>query len=161
MRDAFGGVLSLVLVTIFLVIVSGILALIVNYTKAFRMKNIVISAIEQYNGSPGCFGTGTSNANNSCRDKIEKGAAQIGYRPTELSCPTGYEMAYSDAGLFCYKGSDTGTGKTKNYVYSIVTQVDINIPIINKIMGLSIFQVHGDTRPVELIWSKIDKIKKN
>ena len=55
MRDAFGGIVNIVLVAIFLVIVSGILGLVVNYTKAFRMKNTVISAIEQYEGADGCF----------------------------------------------------------------------------------------------------------
>ena len=48
MKDAFGGIVNIVLVAIFLVIISGILGLVVNYTKAFRMKNAVISAIEQY-----------------------------------------------------------------------------------------------------------------
>ena len=61
MRDAFGGIVNIVLVAIFLVIVSGILGLVVNYTKAFRMKNAVISTIEQYEGADSCF---TENGNN-------------------------------------------------------------------------------------------------
>ena len=46
MKDAFGGILNLVLIVVFLLLIEGILGLVVNYSKAFRMKNTVISAIE-------------------------------------------------------------------------------------------------------------------
>ena len=111
MKDAFGGVLSLVLITIFLVIVSGILALLVNYTKAFRMKNVVISTIEQYSGAAGCFKDGSEYG---CSSKIKEEAQKFGYSPTVLRCPEGYDRNYD---LFCSKKSDSTSGKNK--VYSI------------------------------------------
>ena len=43
MRDAFGGVANLVIIVVFLTLVSGYLAFNVNYTKAFRVKNKIIS----------------------------------------------------------------------------------------------------------------------
>lgn len=141
MKDAFGGIVNIVLVAIFLVIISGILGLVVNYTKAFRMKNVVISTIEQYEGASGCF-----DENGGCAQRIIEKSKTFGYHPTELagSCRrNGYESAYD---LFCYKRSDSDSGN--KYVFTIVTQVDIDIPIINKILGLSIFQVHGDTRTI-------------
>lgn len=138
MRDAFGGVLNIFIIAIFLVLVSGILGLTVNYTKAFRMKNFVISAIEEYDGQ-GCFKDGPSG----CKRKIEEKAKSIGYHPVGVNC-RGYEGRVSD--IFCYKENTSGSGNNK--YYSIVTQVDINIPIINKLMGLSFFQVHGDTRVI-------------
>lgn len=140
MKDAFGGIVNIVLVAIFLVIVSGILGLVVNYTKAFRMKNTVISTIEQYEGATGCFGNSSATG---CRERIEERAKDFGYHPTELHCPSDYTKSYD---LFCYKRVESDS--KKNYVYTIITQVDIDIPIINKMMGLSIFQVHGDTRAI-------------
>ncbi|MBO7079365.1 MAG: hypothetical protein J6W64_06100 [Bacilli bacterium] len=142
MKDAFGGIVNIVLVAIFLVIVSGILGVVVNYTKAFRMKNVVISTIEQYEGAEGCFGNTSATG---CQEKIQEKAKSFGYYPTELRCSEldGYKSAYN---LFCYKRVDSDSGK--NYVFTVITQVDINIPIINKLMGLSIFQVHGDTRAI-------------
>mgnify|MGYP003478566091 FL=1 len=140
MKDAFGGIVNIVLVAIFLVIISGILGLVVNYTKAFRMKNTVISLIEQYEGAKGCFGESSAS---SCQEKIEEKAKSFGYHPTELRCPSDYTKSYD---LFCYKRVDSDSGK--NYVFTVITQVDIDIPIINKMMGLSIFQVHGDTRTI-------------
>ena len=140
MKDAFGGIVNIVLVAIFLVIVSGILGLVVNYTKAFRMKNTVISTIEQYEGAEGCFGHSSATG---CKERIEEKAKAFGYHPTELHCPSVYTKSYD---LFCYKRIDSDS--RKNYVFTIITQVDIDIPIINKMMGLSIFQVHGDTRAI-------------
>ncbi len=141
MRDAFGGLLSIIIIAIFLVIVEGILGLVVNYTKAFRMKNAVISNIERYEGL-GCFQAGDTD----CHSKIRESAKSIGYAPlNELHCPNDSEYVKMDD-IYCVKQSNSQSGN--NYVYSIITQVDINIPIINKIMGLSFFQVHGDTRAI-------------
>ena len=143
MKDAFGGILNLVLIVVFLVLVEGILGLVVNYSKAFRMKNVVISAIERYEGY-GCFSDETSGRSD-CRSRIENGARSIGYFPnTNLRCSTGYRMSDN---YFCYRRADSSSGN--HYVYSIVTQVDMNIPIINKILSLDFFQVHGDTRAID------------
>ena len=46
MRDAIGGVVNITIIVTFLVIVSGYLAFNVNYTKAFRVKNKIITTIE-------------------------------------------------------------------------------------------------------------------
>ena len=43
MRDAFGGLMNMVIIVVFLVLVSGYLAFNVNYTKAFRVKNKIIT----------------------------------------------------------------------------------------------------------------------
>ena len=149
MKDAFGGIANIVLVAIFLVIISGILGLVVNYTKAFRMKNAIISAIEQYEGSKGCV----EDAESGCQKLIQNKANSLGYRPSITFCSgEGYQADASS--YFCYRvvPSVKGTeGAQNKYSYTIVTQVDIDIPIINKMMGLSIFQVHGDTRPLS-IW---------
>ena len=50
MRDALGGLVNIVIIVVFLVIVSGYLAFNVNYTKAFRVKNKIISTIENNEG---------------------------------------------------------------------------------------------------------------
>ena len=142
MKDAFGGIVNIVLVAIFLVIISGILGLVVNYTKAFRMKNAVISLIEQYDGADSCF-----SDNGTCAQKIKEKANNFGYHPTVLQCNyDNYEKKYSDYGIYCVSVGSSESGRSK--VYSIITQVDIDIPIINRIMGLSVFQVHGDTRAI-------------
>ena len=55
--------------------------------------------------------------------------------------------------MFCYRYSRVSNNKKNAYYnywkFRIITQVDIDIPIINKIMGLYFFQVKGDTRKIE------------
>jgi hypothetical protein len=51
MRDAFGGLLNIVIIVVFMTLVSGYLAFNVSYAKAFKVKNKIISTIENYNGS--------------------------------------------------------------------------------------------------------------
>ena len=142
MRDAFGGILNIFLIALFLVIVEGVLGFTVSYTKAFKMKNMVISAFEEYEGA-GC--TNTSTYNTACKNRIREGAKRIGYSPANLNCSGNYEKV---DGFFCYKQNPDGNNEQNKKVYRIVTQVDINIPIINNIMGFSFFQVTGDTRGI-------------
>ena len=144
MKDAFGGIVNIMFIAVFLLAISGILALIVNYNKAFQMKNIAISAIEEYEGSRGCFST-TSNGDTLCRQKIEAEAKEIGYHPTFMNCNEDDGYSLSD-NYFCWKRERTESGN--HWVYRIITQVDIDFPIVNRLTGLSIFQVHGDTRPL-------------
>lgn len=135
MRDAFGGIVNIFLIAFLLVIIEGILGLVVNYSKAFRMKNVVISSFERYEASGHC------EEGSDCFEKIVQQAKSIGYsKKNNLNCTQGFKNV---GGYFCYQKSSNKSG-----VYTVETQVDINFPIINKIMGLSIFKVRGDTRTI-------------
>lgn len=140
MQEAFGGLLNVFLLAIFLAIVSGILAISVNYIKAFRMKNFIISTVEQYEASS-CF----KDSATACSNEILKKAQTIGYSKTNLVCDNGYSLDFNE--LFCYKSVLHSTGK---YSYTVVTQVDFGIPVINNILDFDFFQVHGDTRVIEV-----------
>lgn len=48
MRDSFGGTFMLQLMLIFIIIFVSFLAVALNYSKAFRVKNGVINILEQY-----------------------------------------------------------------------------------------------------------------
>jgi len=141
MKDAFGGIFNLAIISVFLVIIMGILGLTVSYTRAFRAKNIIISRIEEYKGY-------CDSSDTSCFTKIKADTESIVYRPHNLNCPAGYNKM---EGLYCwayvYENPEGSTAKGKKM--RIITQVDIDIPIINKIMGLYFFQVKGDTRYIE------------
>lgn len=155
MKDAFGGILNIVLIAVFLIIVEAILGFVVSYTKAFRMKNYVISAIEQYEAI-GCINMDKSST--ACRDKIKEDAKRIGYSPTSLNCPSrGGTSSYTNIdGLYCVSSGEVSANKNADWysssrptTYRVITQVDLNFPMIDKIMGLSFFQVSGDTRVIE------------
>ena len=153
MKEAFGGIFNMVFIIIFLVIVIGVLGLVFSYTKAFKMKNAIISIIEEYEGS-GCTPEMTpgSSIDTACRNKVKLAAEGLAYNPTSLNCSEpGF---YNAEGYFCYKKDvypKNISGVNYHFAtYRIITQVDINFPIIQRIMGLSFFQVGGDTKEIRL-----------
>ena len=121
----------------------GILGLVVSYTKAFKMKNLIISHIENFESS-GCFTEDTA-----CMNKIKESAEGIGYG-SRIRCPEDFNKI---DGLFCYK--EIISTNVDNHVsdrpvsYRIITQVDLDLPIISSIFSINFFQVVGDTRVIE------------
>ena len=147
MKDAYGGIVNLVFIALFLLVISCVFALIVSYTKAFKMKNNVISVIERYEGS-GCTG---DKKNSECINMIKKGADRIGYSASDkLACPNGYTKVEK---LFCVK-QIVSRKKDKyhniRYTYDVITQVDLNFSLVSNIFGFNIFRVSGETQEIEL-----------
>jgi len=154
MKEAFGGVFNFIFLIIFLVIVIGVLGLTFSYTKAFKMKNAIISVIEEYEGS-GCYPeiNGTSTFDTACRRAITKKAQDLKYNPVSLNCDaTCSENSGMCKGgdVYCYEMKTTHKDGKKYAVFRVITQVDINFPIIERIMGLRFFQVAGDTKQIQL-----------
>ena len=149
MQDAFGGVANIVLIALFLIIAEGILGMAVNYTKAFKMKNLVISNFERYE-TAGCF-----NTSGSCYQAITDGAKRLGYSPSNLTCPQNTsDLEYHlMAGVYCYAKitpSNEKLNENKKASYRIVTQVDFHLPIISQMFQWEAFQVKGDTRIISI-----------
>ena len=157
MRDALGGTVSLVIVSVFIVIALGYMAFNVNYTKAFRMKDKIISLYEDYQG----------NCHNdvSCRKAILDYANTLGYaNDNNLKCDkvgSGYSM--DQYGLYCYKQERVHPGKVdpeadvplyqgvaqdqkERYYYRIVTKINLQIPVIQNVFDFSAFYIKGDTK---------------
>ena len=134
---------------VFLLIAISMLGLVVSYTKAFQMKDAIISVIEEYEGT-GCYGESplspsSATTTTACREKIREKAIKLAYSPPALSC-TGPNVYKAD-NLYCYTIEKKSGDKA---VISVITQVDMNFPIIEKIMGFRFFQVKGDTRTLTL-----------
>ena len=141
MKDAFGGILNLVLISVFLLIVIGVLGLVTTYTKTFKMKNIVITSVEQYEGTC-CDQSGNAGcvSDSACISKIRQEAQSLGYSPVNLNCPNDY----SNNELYCIKEVKEGG----NHYFSIIVQADVHFPIVSNILGFRMFQVSGDTRHI-------------
>lgn len=146
MRDSLGSVVVLTIIVVFVVIVSAYMAFNVNYTKAFRMKNRIISLYEEYDGK--CFSTG------ECETKIRNYAKEIGYNPSVKSCETknGKDGTLKDNN-YCVYQYTVYTDDSKSvddignrYYYRIVTTIDIKIPIIQNVFGYRFLRVTGDTK---------------
>ena len=143
MRDAMGGTVALVIIVLFIVFALGYMAFNVNYTKAFRMKNKIISVYDDYDGK----------CNSNCENTIKNYAKSIGYSlGNEMQCPEGYSK---NNHLYCYKkiGAITDAGAvddlSNKYYYRIITKINVEVPIINNILDLKIFYITGDTKTYE------------
>ena len=151
MRDAVGGVFNITFIAIFLVIVSGYLAFSVSYNKAFKVKNKVISVLEQY-----------QHVNDTSKGKIIDYMNSIGYNASDITSYSGDKnsndgcswICPTDLRGVCYKwhqDTDSGNaGLSKGY-FSVRTAVDIDIPIFNKFLPfMNFFQTSGDTMTINV-----------
>ena len=144
-----GGTFQITAIVVFLIIVNCFLAFSVNYTKAFRAKNEIRSIIEKHEGL---------NCNNGTLEQIAEFMAKNNYHINKSNfngCRSaGYKVAsYNGVPLFCYKvekvDSTGGQNEKKVYkgaYYTIVTYVDVNIPLFNRIFEkTNFFMVKGET----------------
>ena len=143
--------------TIIVIIAVFIAAYNVNYTKAFRMKNKIVSLYEEYDG----------DCNSECMDRIHEYANSIGYNPYgSLNCdstdikPLGLDGSPTEkSGLYCeyriqvQKSNDGDVYPDNNhkeqYYYRILTRIDIQIPIVQNVFDLRILNITGDTKIFE------------
>ena len=155
MKEAMGGIFSIQAIVIFLVLVCGLLAFSVSYTKAFKVKNDIRRVIEEFEG-----------LTESASVKIDKVADKYNYNVSDINtyvniCNSmeGYKAYRSTTTnnknvVFCVKcnqinveGTSKGSLKYKGAYYTIATFVTIDIPIINKMFpkAASFLRVEGET----------------
>ena len=137
MRDAIGGVVNITFIAIFMVVVSAYLAFTVSNNKAFKVKNKVISILEQY-----------EHYNPTAKEEIKAYMNKVGYNAENIDIQ-GWTC---DLPGVCIKWTQdeesTNAGLPKGY-YSVITAVDIDIPIFNKFMPyMKFFQTQGDTMTI-------------
>lgn len=152
MRDALGGTVTIVIIVSFIVIVLGYLAFNVNYTKAFRMKDKIITLYEDYDG----------NCDSECKAEINNYAGEIGYDPDIESCPADFGSGNNLAnvgylGEYCFLDIKVNNsndavfmdGKEKHF-YRVATRINIDIPVIRYFIGdIRAFWIYGDTKTFE------------
>lgn len=142
MSDALGGTVNIAIIMFFITIAGGIMAFNINYTKAFRVKNKIITTLEQYEGN--------CEENSDCAKEISAYISSLGYS-TQAPKLSDYECR--NEGYCIKRVEQTSNNKydtsTKVY-FNVVTQINIDIPIINNLLpNLDVFQVSGNTKLIE------------
>lgn len=127
MREAIGGALLIKLVMVFVVIYVCFLAIAINYSITFRVKNQIINIIEAYEDY------------DLAKEHIEEYVANVGYYRASVgtvsindgNCTNGYciEKLSSVRGTY----------------YKVTTYVSFDFPIFGKITN---FPVSGETRVI-------------
>lgn len=131
MRESIGGTWLLGFVVAFIVIFSAYLAVSINYTKAFKVKNQIINLIEENEGFSKSIGDVSSKTDSQLKsssqteDKIYYYLKEIGYATAKIDtnkCPAGE----AQSGGYCIKKVCTRQGS----YYKVTSFIKIELPII-------------------------------
>lgn len=159
MKEAIGGAMAIQLIAVFLLIINAYLAFNVNYTKAFKVKNEIISIIEKfegYTGDPTPNGESTTcrSGDNAC-SQIRKYLEQVVFYPeNNFNCTEGFHKKLN---RFCIRsiqegklGSSDGGAIYAGSHYEVETFVQINFPVLDKFLPVlsNVFAVHGETKTI-------------
>ena len=157
MRDAIGGVFVIEFIIVFLLIVNSYLAFSVNYTKAFRVKNRVISIIENYEGlTDGELGSKRAIEKMMIENHYSINSAYTDRCETLDGAKT-YIKSPNNVGGFCFyitATSESGQGLAsetyKGTVYSVAVFVNIDLPVLNKLFPYfsNVFAIKGETKTI-------------
>ena len=147
MRESFGSIALYNIIIVFIVVTFAILAGTMSYSKAFKVNNRIINAIEKYEGY-----------NESAADEIDKQLITIGYqsRAIQKGCPTSRkgvslyninENKFNEQYEFCiYKDYVKTSEWDGRYVqYGVVSYIYIDFPLIGDFVRIP---VYGKTRKI-------------
>ena len=130
MREAIGGALLIKLVMLFIVIYVCFLAIAVNYSVTFRVKNQIINLIEAYEGY------------DLAKNHIEEYIANVGYYRNTGSLTVSQDCVNAASlGGYCIKELQSVRGT----YYKVTTYVSFDFPIIGRITN---FPVSGETKVI-------------
>lgn len=152
MKNAIGGVFTLQAIVIALIIIMCLMAFAVNYSKAFRLKNEIRSIIEKHDGL-------TEDARIQINKTVRNYQYFLDDRYEEECNKMKYDTYRSteDGGTgirFCIKreyannmGEINQKPSYRGAYYSIVTFVNIDVPIVNNVIPFtsSLFSISGET----------------
>lgn len=150
MKDALGSYFNLTLLFIFILFISAFISLAINYTKAYRVKNNVLTYLEKYEG----------NANNEeMLEIVDSHIKSVGYKVSDENIiaaqNTGYEcpkLRGQNQG-WCYKKNRYNIAEKKDqFNIEIVVFINLNIPIINKVFSnVKFFWMYGSTNSIPIL----------
>lgn len=136
MFDTINGTIKVVIISSVILLISLVASYKINYTKAVKVNDKIISQYEKYSGD--------CDLTSQCHEEIMEYMKDIGYvannlkRKADFICENGY----------CHKELEE---TTKEKTYEIITQVNINMPIVNKILPyMETFQVLNETKPITM-----------
>lgn len=146
MREAIGGTWLFGLVITFIVFFASFLAISINYSKAFNVKNNVVDLISKYEGN-----------NNCARQEIGKYLKTDGYLVAG-TCPkdeaytyvgydlSGNEVAAGNKAYYCISSDSTdNTTVIEKQFYRVVVFFKIDLPVVGNI---TTFRIKGETESI-------------
>lgn len=142
MREAIGGTWLFGLVITFIVFFASFLAVSINYSKAFHVKNNVVDLISKYEGN-------NCKARNKISDYLRTSGALVTGK-----CPdgyNGYNLASEKVGTgkdayYCIAGDETdSTSFMSKQFYRVIVFYKIDLPMLGNI---ATFKIKGETETI-------------
>ncbi len=135
MKESINNAFLFGLVMFFLAVIIAILVGSLSYSKAFKVKNRIITIIEKnldYNGS--------------AKLEIDEFLREIGYKTNPLGrnrCPSGHGVLLSSYGTnyrYCVYFNEAGH---KGYYFKVAAFMYFEIPVIGDFLE---FPIYGETK---------------
>lgn len=146
MRDALGSYFNLSLLFFFILLVTGFIALSSNYSRAYRIKDNVLTNIEKYEGNM---------SNENMLGKTYEYAKAIGYVVSDDAINAAEQNGYTCP---MYKGKSIGWCYKKNgvvnntFTVNIVVFINLNVPVIHQIFSNNeFFWMTGRTSTIPVL----------
>ena len=145
MREAIGGTWLFGLVLTFIVFFASFLAISINYSIAFNVKNNIVDLVSKYEGN-----------NNCARKQISDYLEKVGYL-VPGDCPKDDAFHYTGYGLdgrettgkayYCISNDtvDNPTVVLKKNYYRVVIFFKIDLPLVG---NLTTFKIKGETESI-------------
>ena len=154
MRESIGGAWLFGIVIVFIFFFSGFLAYSISYTKAFNVKNNIISFIEEYEGYTISDGDLASQTDEDLKKTVEGKAYKLirdtGYNYSGsqgIACDgthNGAPNVTTEGGYCVVKYCPNGVPNSNTH-YKITTYIALKLPVINVTVKIPI---SGETRTI-------------
>lgn len=138
MREALGNTFIMNIVITIVIIIIAVVISSLSYTKAFKVKNMIVSTIESNNGY-----------NEKAKQEIDANLKEMGYRVNKNGIQTcdmdnmdehnSKVLTESNSYRYCVVQVTT----SKGYYYRVASYMYFDIPVIGDKME---FPVHGETK---------------
>ncbi len=146
MRESIGATWIYIIAIALVLLFSSYLALSINYSRAFRVKNEIINIIERNKGM-----------NNKAQEEIQEYLINVGYRTTgecdDAVTVKGYSTASSgttEDAMYCVENimAHDATGEFPEiYYFRVTVFFRLDVPILSSIFH---FDVAGDSKVIFL-----------
>lgn len=147
MREAFGGTFTIELILLFLAIYVALIAVALNYGKAFRVKNQIIDIIEQNEGFD-FNNTNEGSERAQINSYLNRMSYYVNIASINDSTINNTYSCYSEG--YCVEKivSITNLDNIETSYYKVTTYVNIDLQIFRLKFTIPI---QGETRKIERI----------
>lgn len=144
MKEAIANANVFNLIIVFVIILMAFFIGSLSYTKAFKVKNMILNEIEKDE----CFGPDDSECNYDTKDRVEKFLSEIGYRTKSTvdnrsACSSlsenGELVSISSNYEYCVFKIKTKNGARR---YKVIAYMYFDVPVISQLLKIP---VNGET----------------